>query len=97
MKTTIEFGNKSATLTLKNATEWTGGDNVRVYHEVESDNKKVRPISKFYEVLSGDSRDHKIEVEGRVFAVELGFCESKTKRSAALEAAEDLAKQVVAA
>jgi hypothetical protein len=93
--TTIEFGNKDITITLTGGTAWEGGGNYRVYYDVSQDSKKM-PITHFFEILNGSTSDDTVQAGGRTFGYQRGFCDSKTKRKAATEAAQDLANQVAA-
>lgn len=90
--TSITFtnGNKSITLTVTGSTEWAGGENSRVYFDLECTGKRS-PVHKLYEVVAGTTRDHVIEHDGRTFAFEYGVdANSNTKRSAISEAISEL-------
>lgn len=85
----VESGNLKVMVSVSGCKQWSQGGKVRVYFDLVSSSKRM-PISKIYEVVSGDTRDEKVQVGGRVFAYELGFCDSKTKRAAAAEGARAL-------
>jgi hypothetical protein len=95
VSTSIKFGNGEVVISVSGGNEWEGGENKRIYFDVETNSKK-QPISKFYEVIAGSTRDDVVEIEGRKFAYQRGFCDSRTKRKAADEAARALAEQVAA-
>lgn len=94
-QTTFSFGNKELTITAGNPTRWEREGQVRDYYDITVEGK-ANPVRKLYEVISGSTRDHVLEIDGRSFAYEYGFCDSKSKRRAADEAVATLAAQIVA-
>ena len=91
--TTFDFGTKTVTLTLTAGSVWEKGDIKRVYHDIDVDGK-ANPLSKFYEVISGATKDKTISVNGRTFGYVYGFADSKSKRAAVDTAVADLAAQI---
>ena len=91
--TTIQFGNKEITITLTAGSEWKAEGIERVYYDIEVDGK-ARPLAKFYEVISGATKDKTVTVGDRTFAYQYGFCDSKTKRAAVDAAAAELAARL---
>ena len=92
METTFDFGNKSITIRITGKRDWNGA---RTYFDLGIEGK-ANPIRSFYEIHSGSSRDNTFEINGRTFAYEYGFCDSKTKRRAVDEAVKTLAQQLAA-
>ena len=97
MQVTVQNGNKEVIISIIGKNEWAGGNNKRVYFELEQSNKR-NVISKLYEIFEGSCQDEKIEVAGRVFGFQFGLsCDSKSKRVAAAEAVEQLVQKIVSA
>lgn len=94
VKAEFKFGNSMVTAKIDaaNPKEWVGGDNLRMYFDVLCDKWS---ILKFYEVISGSTRDEKITIKGRTFAFQVVGL-SNTKRNNAREAAISLATQIEA-
>ena len=89
---TFQNGNKEVTLTASSGTEWTGGENSRVYFDLNCTGKRST-VSKLYEVTSGSTPDHKITHGGRTFAFQYGIdANSNSKKAAIVEAIETLVK-----
>ena len=93
--TTIDFGNRTITVTVTPGKVWEKNGSARRYFDISVDGK-ANPLHSFYEVLSGTSRDETVSASGRSFGFVYGFCDSKTKRKAAAEAAANLAAQISA-
>lgn len=90
---TFQNGNKEITLTVTGSREWAGGENSRIYFDLECSGKRS-PVSKLYEVKAGATRGEVIKHNGRTFAFEYGIdANSKSKRAAITEAIAILVKQ----
>ncbi len=93
---TYQVGNQETTTTVTGSELWEKDGLSRVYFTLETQGKATKAISKFYEIVSGETRDQTVEAGGRVFGYQLGVdCNSKTKRAACREAARELAEQLV--
>ena len=91
--TSIKFGNKEITLTVSGGNKWEAEGVERVYFDIAVSGK-ANPVSKFYEVIAGTTRDNTITANGRTFGYQYGFCDSKTKRRAVDEAMAILAQSL---
>lgn len=90
----VENGTKEVKVTVIGSRSWDKGENSRIYFDLEQSNKRS-VFSSFYQVVSGDTRDEVIEVEGKTFAFAFGVdCNSNTKRESAREAAKMLAEMI---
>lgn len=93
---TFQHGNREATVTVAGTSEWAKSSMKRVYVELSCEGVKLAPIDKLYEVIEGGTKDATIQVAGRTFGYSLGIsCDSKTKRTAAVEAIEKIVAALV--
>ena len=91
----VQNGNKEIEIRVVGSREWAGGENARVYFDLDQGKRNV--LKSLYEIIAGDSRDEVVEVAGRRFAYALGIdCNSNTKRASANDAAVALIAQLVA-
>lgn len=90
---TFQFGSKEIILIAVDKQAWDKGDMSRVYFDLKVDGK-ANPVFSLYEVITGGTSDNVIKVNGRKFAYEYGFCDSKSKRRAVDEAITELVKQL---
>ena len=90
--TQVDFGNKIATISVTDKTEWHKDGVSRIYFELE---QSTTVITKLYQVIEGTTRDEKIEIAGKTFAYVPGFCNSHKKKAACLDAVKSLAAQLV--
>lgn len=96
MQATIQNGNREVTVKITGQNEWTGGENKRVYFDLDQNNKR-QIFRGLYEVIKGSTRDLTIESNGRTFAVEFGIdVNSNSKHKAAIEGAKELISQITA-
>ena len=92
----MEFGSREITVKVAKGKLWQNGAGIkRTYFDVEIFGK-ANPISNFYEIHEGGSRGITLNIKGRFFAYEYGFCNSKTKRRAVDELVGDLVNQLTA-
>ena len=92
----MEFGAKEITVKVTKGKLWQNGAGIkRTYFDVEVFGK-ANPINKFYEIHEGGSRGIILNIKGRFFAYEYGFCNSKTKRDAVDDLVSDLVNQLTA-
>ncbi len=93
---TYKVGNQETTTTVIDSETWEKEGISRIYFTLETEGKPTKAISKLYEVVEGSTRDQTVEVGGKVFGYQLGVdCNSKSKRAACHEAAQELAEQLV--
>lgn len=84
-KAGFDFGTRSLTITVTSINTWRSGAMVRNYIDFDIAGG-ANPLRKFYEIVEGATRDDVIEIDGRKFGYELGFCDSKTKRASVRDA-----------
>ncbi len=90
--TEIEFGNNLITISITEGSVWEKGTAKRHYYNVES--SKANPLSSFYLLELGTTRDFTTTVDGLCFGYAFGFCESHKKKEAVTKAVQDLASQL---
>lgn len=89
-KVTFQNGNKEVEISVLGSADWSSGNKSRRYFELSCTGKRS-PVSKLYEVLSGDTKDHTLTHGSRTFAFEYGIdANSKSKRKAVTEALAEL-------
>lgn len=96
MSMTFDFGNRTVTASITGRSSWEKEGVSRTYFTLGFTGAKTDPIAKLYEVHAGGTRDESFQIDGRTFAFQPGFADSKTKRRAIAEAARALAAEVVA-
>ena len=96
MQVTIENGNKEVTISITGSREWEGGDKERVYYDMSFSAKRT-PVTKFYQIISGETRDHVFEIGGKKFGFEFGVDANSNSKKASVQAGlQELAKQLAA-
>lgn len=87
---TSQNGTKEVEISIIGSSDWSGGDKKRRYFELRCTGKRS-PVSKLYEVISGDTKDHTLSIGDRTFAFEFGIdANSKSKQKAVFEALTEL-------